>query len=413
MQSWFIDRAGIDSFCFFLRGKIDHVRLQDACRTVVQAHSVLRTIFTKGQDGTFQVILPTFEPTLSRVTTTMASDDLQGLCDKICQSSPGAKLHLDRIIVQFVLVSVADDSNRHALIIRLSHCQHDGFSIPSLFKDLAAVYDGVSLAPRTQFVDYCRHRFQHGVAAGYEFWRKYLHGASMTHPNAHSRSRMSQHNNHRPGTRETIEASIRLDFVPVPPHGITLATVVKAAWAVALGELTGKTDLVFGETVNGRSGLSFAGIETVLGPCLNFAPIRIHLKPGQSGQEFLSHVQEQHLQTTAFDYLDFSGIVKNSTRWPPATGPGCIFQHQNVDHQFHLPFKSVENDKTVSYLQLETGSEIWVFSIPHYSHLELRIRSGPHSLSSCMANALVEKMALAVQALVDQPGMPLARLMQM
>ncbi|KAF4239314.1 hypothetical protein CNMCM8980_001764 [Aspergillus fumigatiaffinis] len=410
MQSWFIERAGVDSFCFFLRGTVDHVRLQDACRRVVQAHSVLRTVFTKDIDGIFQIVLSTIEPTLYRMTTTMAAADLEEICNTICQSSPAETLHLDRIVVQFILVSAADDDNRHALIIRLSHCQHDGFSIPILFEDLAAAYEGARLSPRSHFVDYCRLRSQRGVAAGYGFWRNYLDGASMTYLGNRQGSLLSQQ--YCPGTVDAVEASVVLDFFPVPPPGITLATVVKAAWALVLGETTGNTDLVFCQTVNGRSGMSFAGIETVLGPCLNFTPIRIHVEQSRTGREFLRHVQEQHLQTTAFDYLDFSGIVNKSTPWGPITRLGCIFQHQNVAHQIHIPFKSIENDKAVSYLQQEIRSETFVFSIPHPSHLELQIRSGTCSMDANMAKALVEKLALAVRALSDKPDMSVARLMQ-
>jgi hypothetical protein len=155
--------------------------------------------------------------------------------------------------------------------------------------------------------------------------------------------------------------------------------------------------------------MSFAVVESVLGPCLNFTPIRIHVEQGRMWLEFLRHVQEQHLQTTAFDYLDFSGTVKNSTSWGPATDLGCIFQHQNIDHQFHISFKSIENDKAVPYLQQETWSETWIFfdSSPIASGT-----SDPVWHDSNMAKALVEWMALAVRALPDTPDISLALLMQ-
>jgi hypothetical protein len=288
----------------------------------------------------------------------MAAADLEGLCNSICRSSPTETLHLDRIVVQFILVSAADDATGHALIIRLSHCQHDGFPIPILFEDLAVAYEGASLPSWSQFIDYCCLRAQRGVPKGYNFWRNYLSGASMTYlSNLQGPLLRKQH---RTSTVEAVEACVVLDLLPVPPPGITLATVVKAAWALVLGELTGKTDLVFCQTVNGRSGMSFAGVETVLGPCLNFTPIEIHV------ERATRHAQEHHLQIIVFDYLDLSGTVKKSMSWGPATDLGCIFQHhnvqrQNIDHQFHISFKSIENDKAVAYLQRETRSETWVF----------------------------------------------------
>ncbi|EAW25574.1 uncharacterized protein NFIA_043930 [Aspergillus fischeri NRRL 181] len=104
----------------------------------------------------------------------MAAADLEGLCNSICRSSPAETLYLDRIVAQFILVSAADDATRHALIIRLSHCQHDGFSIPILFDGLAAAYEGASLPSRSQFIDYCCLRAQRDAPKGYDFWRNYL-----------------------------------------------------------------------------------------------------------------------------------------------------------------------------------------------------------------------------------------------
>ncbi|MBO0768503.1 MAG: hypothetical protein J2O48_07440, partial [Solirubrobacterales bacterium] len=46
--------------------------------------------------------------------------------------------------------------------------------------------------------------------------------------------------------------------------GITLNTLVQAAWAVLLARLTGRDDVVFGATVSGRPG-EVPGVEAMVG----------------------------------------------------------------------------------------------------------------------------------------------------
>lgn len=52
--------------------------------------------------------------------------------------------------------------------------------------------------------------------------------------------------------------------------GITLGTLVKAAWSYVLSQFT---RIVFEQTFTGR-GLSIPGVDAIQGPCLNFIPFR-------------------------------------------------------------------------------------------------------------------------------------------
>ena len=64
-------------------------------------------------------------------------------------------------------------------------------------------------------------------------------------------------------------------------HGLTLNTVVQGLWAVLLGRLTGRDDVVFGVTVAGRPA-EIAGIEQMVGLFINTVPVRVRLRPEQS-----------------------------------------------------------------------------------------------------------------------------------
>ena len=59
---------------------------------------------------------------------------------------------------------------------------------------------------------------------------------------------------------------------------MTLNTLIQAAWAILLGRLTGRDDVVFGVTVAGRPP-EIAGIERMVGLFINTLPLRVRLAP--------------------------------------------------------------------------------------------------------------------------------------
>ena len=62
--------------------------------------------------------------------------------------------------------------------------------------------------------------------------------------------------------------SLSVPFTSVQAYGITIATLVKASWAVVLAELASTTDVVFGNAVTGRN-LPVPAIDHVVGDCNN------------------------------------------------------------------------------------------------------------------------------------------------
>jgi hypothetical protein len=82
---------------------------------------------------------------------------------------------------------------------------------------------------------------------------------------------------------ETLTAALNLQ---ARRQGVTLNTVIQAAWAILLGRLTGRNDVVFGVTVAGRPP-EIAGIERMVGLFINTLPLRVKLPPGQPLIELL------------------------------------------------------------------------------------------------------------------------------
>src|SRR5262249_49407935 len=88
---------------------------------------------------------------------------------------------------------------------------------------------------------------------------------------------------------ETLTAALRRQ---ARLAGVTLNTVLQAVWAILLGKLTGRDDVVFGVTVAGRPP-ELAGSERMVGLFINTLPLRVELSPARSLAALLREVQDR------------------------------------------------------------------------------------------------------------------------
>ncbi|WP_221349818.1 non-ribosomal peptide synthetase [Streptomyces beigongshangae] len=94
-------------------------------------------------------------------------------------------------------------------------------------------------------------------------------------------------------------------------HGLTLNTVLNAAWGLTLASATGRTDVVFGTTVAGRPS-EVPEIENVIGMFLNTVPARIAYDPAEPVRALLRRVQDERLAVMPYEYLGL-GVLQAET----------------------------------------------------------------------------------------------------
>ncbi|EGX58618.1 NRPS/siderophore biosynthesis protein, partial [Streptomyces zinciresistens K42] len=107
-----------------------------------------------------------------------------------------------------------------------------------------------------------------------------------------------------PGTATRLRETAR-------GHGLTLNTVLNAAWGLTLATATGRTDVVFGTTVAGRPS-DVPDVENVIGMFLNTVPARIALDPREPVLGLLRRVQAERLALMPYEYLGL-GVLQAET----------------------------------------------------------------------------------------------------
>ncbi|KAL7773083.1 hypothetical protein CFE70_003047 [Pyrenophora teres f. teres 0-1] len=101
--------------------------------------------------------------------------------------------------------------------------------------------------------------------------------------------------------------------------------------------LAGEEDVVYGLVVAGRNS-DLPGITELVGPCLNFVPVRARPYSTRTSEELLQSIQDQYISLGESDSMGLDDIVQHCTDWPANSEFDSIVQHQNIEEQPEIQF---------------------------------------------------------------------------
>jgi amino acid adenylation domain-containing protein/non-ribosomal peptide synthase protein (TIGR01720 family) len=137
--------------------------------------------------------------------------------------------------------------------------------------------------------------------------------------------------------------------------GVTLNTLVQAAFALLLGRYADCDDVLFGVTVAGRP-VELAGIEDTLGLFINSLPLRVHLAPQMRLAHFLVELQAQNAELRHHEYLPLREVqaVSEIARGAPLFQHLLVFENAPIDPSLQDPraplhFASAESRTHTNY----------------------------------------------------------------
>src|SRR5262249_44280203 len=91
--------------------------------------------------------------------------------------------------------------------------------------------------------------------------------------------------------------------------GVTLGSVVQAAWGLLLSRYSGQTEVVFGTTVAGRPA-ALAGVESRVGRFSNTLPVRLRVEPREAVGPWLRQVQERLTELRQYEDASLAGVQR-------------------------------------------------------------------------------------------------------
>ncbi|NJP82019.1 AMP-binding protein, partial [Streptomyces sp. AA8] len=298
-----------------LTGPLDETALRRAVDAVVQRHPALRAGFDHtSADRPLQTVAGqvTVPWTVHDLTGTPAGA-LDAAVDAVETAEATAPFDLTRPpLLRCALLRTGDE--RYRLVLTRHHIVMDGWSTPVMLREIISAYaaggDASALPPAASYADHLAWLARQDDTGHATAWAGALEG--LTAPTLLAETLAAE---------ATADGGTRAGEVDLPlpaetataltalarSHGLTLNTLVQGAWAVLLGRLTGRTDVVFGATVSGRPA-DVPGVESIVGLFSNTIPVRFTLDEDETVAAALARLQEQQSRLLDHQYAGLAGI---------------------------------------------------------------------------------------------------------
>ncbi|MGU3499521.1 non-ribosomal peptide synthase/polyketide synthase [Mycobacterium sp. C31M] len=280
-------------------GPLDAARLRRAANTVITRHPQLGAAFRALADGRLVAVTGTHTevPWADHDLTSLSHDDARRRIDTIAEQQRTEPFDLSvPPLMRYALVRLGP--HRHALIQTVHHIVSDGWSVPIVLRELAALHDDPDtrrLPAPARYRDILERigtRDEAALAA----WSAELSG--VTEPTRLADA-LPQNTSDGAGFGR-VATEVDTDLAGwATAHGVTVGAVLGAAWGITIGRLTGRTDVLHGTTVSGR-GADVDGIDEMVGLLINTVPARTRW----SRTDTLTDVITRHAQAqaTLFDH---------------------------------------------------------------------------------------------------------------
>ncbi|KAL2916101.1 hypothetical protein HK105_204192 [Polyrhizophydium stewartii] len=361
--------------------------LRGALRTVVQHHAILRTSFVSTvAGGIVQVVRASADAAECVAVTAPLAQHLAA--DK----ARGMSL-ADASWIRAALVCDAAGSAQH-VVVTIHHALYDGWSLPMIMRDLAAALDGHALEPRPAFRTVVDFIAAQDAAATEAFWTQQLVGLEPAQPLSLGHSARTDDED-APLAQACSTPMAELQRA-AQRAGVTVAVVLKAAWAATLRKFTRSHDVVFGEVMANRD-IAVAGADRIVGPLLNTVPCRVVLDDTARAADLVASLQAQHGAVLSHSHAALVDVQ----RWAGVQGDGKLFNTLFVFENIDL---TVEQDQfELTILQGAAANRSTDFDLilyPGESHIRFEPAWAPH-ISRSQAASILAEFDFGVQQLVS------------
>lgn len=286
---------------------IDRQRLAKACQDLVARNEVLRTVFVHDEGKTVGVVLSSLKVPYSEIDVPEGEDINAFAQSQVQEDIEAPKPHGSSFVAFTLFTSAATGAS--TLAFRISHAQYDEMCLPLLFEQLSGLYAGTEVVETLPFSKHVNHVVLDNLPKAIPYWQQLLSG-----------SQMSVLKPEIPLTQRKA-ADIYLEFdISSRPANITIGSLPTAAWALVLARRLSRRDVVFGEVVSGRN-IGAQNADRIFGPTWQYIPFRVPFKSSWTYLDLLQFVQNQHMDSAAYESMGFAEIVENCTDWDANSVP--------------------------------------------------------------------------------------------
>jgi nonribosomal peptide synthetase protein BlmV len=400
-----------------LQGDFDAPAFAEAWRTVVAEHAALRSRVDVGGDRPRLVIEPTVDVPIEfhdwrGVPPAAREEQLRDyLAGDLARGFDVAKGPLLRLAV-----FQTGPSGRRCVWTH-HHLLLDGWSQQLVLVDVLDAYVELRsgrrpvVPSRRSTVDFADLFAGPDLREQRLFWQEYLRG--FVEPIALTRAAAGPVGSRVDGTRGVVmtldgRAAARLGAF-CRSHGLTLATVVLAGWAMALIRATGAADVLFGATVSGRSA-GLPGITEAVGMFINTVAVRVRYEPSVPVLPWLRELHRRQAEAAAYEHAPLTEVA----RWSEVPPGRPLFDSIVVIENFPTPIADVHPGAGLRISDVEaTIDEDYpvVVEVLLATRVQIRVRFDAVRIGREAAEALAAELSAFLCTVATDPNLPVADLL--
>ncbi|KAK3396835.1 hypothetical protein B0T20DRAFT_500273 [Sordaria brevicollis] len=287
-----------------MESKASADKLRAAFEAINADCAILRTRIIHSGRGLMQVVVK--EPLHWHSAPTLA---------EYLESDRNEEMDLGKPLVRYGLIQDSDTEAYH-FVLTMHHALYDGWSMPLVVDRVNQAYQG--LTPRKpaaefkHFINYLNNTLDRAACDTY--WKDQLSGAAA---GTGLQFPALPFEGYQTRADSLWELYISLEGRKPPSSSpqtttITLATIVRAAWALVASQYTaGNNDMIFGETLTGRNA-PIVGADEIEGPMITTVPVRVVVDREQTVSEYLQGVAEQMITQIPYEHAGLQHIRRLS-----------------------------------------------------------------------------------------------------
>jgi amino acid adenylation domain-containing protein/non-ribosomal peptide synthase protein (TIGR01720 family) len=319
---------------FQMTGDVDPERMRRAGQALLERYPNLRAAFVHRADGDFVQVVPAGGVTLPWRYLDLTGVDEPERTDtfeRFLAEDRAAHFGVDTPPLLRLALAVPEPG-RAELVLTVHHVLSDGWSTPLLMRDLLLLYashgDPTGLPGTRSYGDFLTWRARQDQDEAARAWAAELDGVeepTLLAPRSEGGDGLDQ-----------IEFALPADTSDqltrrASELGVTVNTLVQAAWALLLGRLTGRQDLVFGATVSGRPP-AVTDVESMVGMFINTLPVRVRYAPGDTLAEVVTRLQRHQAGLLEHHHHSLTEIQR-SLGLPTLFDTLVVFESYPVDRE--------------------------------------------------------------------------------
>jgi len=393
-----------------LFGDLDTAALRQAFQAVMDRHATLRTGFVwESRPKPLQVVLRQVElPWVEEDWTALSQAEQKERQEKLLAGDRERGFDLSRPpLTRLCLLRLKDRTYR--LIWTFHHLILDGWSTTIVLREafglFAASRRGMpsELPAERPYRDYITWLRDQGRPDAEPFWREMLAGVEEpTHLGIDHPGSTSAAPDHHVKWQWPLPDSLgeALRAFSRREH-LTPSTLLHGAWALLLGQRSGRDDVVFGTLVSGRPA-DLEGSDSMVGLFINTLPLRVRLRTTAALPEWLRELHlvlakvREHGHCPLVEVQGFSSVPRRL----PLFESVVIFDNVGLASAFGVA------DATVAGIAIENAFGIDQNSLP----LTLTVRPelldfeyDPRRFSEASVARLGEELGALLELLVARP----------